>query len=59
MITPRCMAGISPDTLKKLKELLINQKEPDTELNRAVDRMIDMIDKELVETNPGTPSKGI
>ena len=47
---PRCLAGISPETLKKLKKLLESQDETDTELKEAVDRLIDMAEKEIDES---------
>jgi rubrerythrin len=56
MVVPRCLAGISPETLKKLKLLLESQKETDTELKEAIDRMIDMTNKEIQESEDGEKS---
>ncbi len=50
-IVPRCLAGISPDTLLKLKKLLESQDEKDLELKEAIDRLIDMANKEIEHTD--------
>ena len=48
-VVPRCLAGISPEALQKLIKLLEN--EPDSELKEAVERLIDMANKEIDEQN--------
>ena len=55
-VVPRCLAGISPETLKKLKTLLESQNENDSELKDAIDRMIDMTNKEIQESDDGEES---
>lgn len=55
-VVPRCLAGISPQTLKKLKALLESQNETDSELKEAIDRMIDMANKEIQESDDGEES---
>ncbi|WP_298546231.1 hypothetical protein [uncultured Aquimarina sp.] len=43
-ITPRCLVGLSPETLKEVKELLEKQKGKSEELDKALDQLIKITD---------------
>jgi hypothetical protein len=48
-ITPRCLAGLSVEALKKIITLLEENKEEDSELKEAVQRLIDLSQDEIKE----------
>lgn len=50
-ITPRCLAGISPETLKKLIQILESDESnaDNKELIEALNRLQDMAEKEIIQ----------
>ncbi len=48
-ITPRCLAGLTPEVLLKLRRALIERGESDTELKEAIDRLVEMLDEDRPE----------
>lgn len=44
-ITPRCLVGLSAETLKSLKKLLAKDKESNPDLSHAIDQLIEITNK--------------